>query len=946
MQEGLWEREQELAALEASLRALAEGSGRLVVIEGPAGVGKSSLLHAARAQAQAAGLATLTARGMELERGVPFGLARQLFVPPLSRAPSETRAALLSGPATLAAPLLGDSPVTVTGMGEGQAGAMVEGLYWLSVNLARAVAAESHRPGLVLVIDDAQWADRSSLRFLVQAVGQLAEVALGVLLAVRTGEPDTPGDLLGRLRSHPGSVRLRPTALSETAVAEFVKSRGFATAEAEFCQACAHVTGGNPFLLEELVTVLKADGVVPSADTAHRVSELLPDSVLDAVVISLGRLPPEAAQLAIAVAVLDEAGLPLAAELAGLDITAAEDAADALTQAHLLSPGEPLALVHPLIAAAVLADLPERARARAHRRAAELLAADGAEVGRVAVHLMHTRPAGDPWVSASLRAAGRECLIHSETSSAVRLLRRALAEPPAPEVRAATLIELAHAEAADDSPHAVSRLVEALESVQDPRERAEAYNQLARLLFFKGDIGQSAEAAERGLAEVDPSDPLSSQLISAQLTAATFDSQLRPGVTDRLEPYLPPARGGEPPPDPLICAHLGARMAIQAEHASLVLPVAEAAFARHPLVDESAHGVVLAFPIVALVMIDALDQATAALDAALRSDRARNSLILLTVANHWRAVVDYRRGELVDAQAHDHRALASMGTDDWDLYGPWISAHLALIALELGDVDAARDALGASPPAGVDPVGGCLQLESRARLALATGDASLAMEMFTAAGRALDAMGLRSPGFIGWRSGAAQAALALGQDAVAAELAAAELDVALQTGVPRAIGVALRTAALATSGERRIDLLAQSCSALDSSPSRLELARSLAESGATLRREGRRSAARVPLRQALDLAARAGADPLVSRIRQELSAAGARPRRASLTGIDALTPTERRIAQLAAGDLTNAQIAHELYVTSKTVEWHVGNVFRKLEVTTRTDLADLMNGSG
>ena len=92
-------------------------------------------------------------------------------------------------------------------------------------------------------------------------------------------------------------------------------------------------------------------------------------------------------------AVLDEAALPLAAELAGLDIAEAEDAADALTEAHLLSPGEPLSLVHPLIAAAVLADLPDRARARAHRRAAELLADRGAEVGRVAVHLLNTRPA-------------------------------------------------------------------------------------------------------------------------------------------------------------------------------------------------------------------------------------------------------------------------------------------------------------------------------------------------------------------------------------------------------------------------------------------------------------------------------------------------------------------------------------------------------------------------
>jgi DNA-binding CsgD family transcriptional regulator len=943
MREGLWEREQELRALHESLSDVSAGRGRLVVIEGPAGVGKSQLLLAARREAEARNMTTLVARGLDLERGVPFGLARQLFVPHLLRAAPDERSQLLSGPAAFAASLLGESPAASAGaLGEGQAGALVEGLYWLAVNVARAAAQrvpEPGQPGLLLVVDDAQWADRSSLRFLVQAVGQLAEVTLGVLVAVRTGEPDTPMDLLGRLRSHPGSVRLRPAALSGHAIAEVVKAQGFPAAEDEFCRACAHVTGGNPFLLDELLTVLRADGITGTADAAHRVSELVPDSVLDAVVISLGRLPEPAARLATAVAVLDEAVLPLAAELAGLAIGEAEDAADALTGAHLLGAGEPLSLAHPLIAAAVLADLPERARARAHRTAARLLADRGAEVGRVAVHLLNTRPEGDPWASAMLRTAGRECLTHSETRSAVRLLRRALEEPPPPELRAETLVELAHAEAADDSPYAVSRLVEALDSVHDPRRRAEAYNQLARLLFFKGDIAQSAEAAERGLSEVDPDDPIASQLLSAQLTAATFDARRRSEVTDRLGPYLPPARAGQPPADPLICAHLCARMAIQGDPAALVLPVVEAAFARHPLVDGSAHGVVLAFPIVALVMIDELERASAALDRALHSDRAQNSLILQTVAHHWQSVVDYRRGGLVDAQARGRRALSSMGTEDWDLYGPWIDANLALIALERGDIEGARSVLGPSPAEGVDPIGHCLQLEARGRLALDSGDAQLALQHFTDAGRALGAMGLRSPGFISWHSGAAQAATRLGDLRLANELAGDELEHAQRAGVARAVGIALRTQALTAAGEKRLELLNESCTVLLDSPSRLELTRSQLELGAALRSGGQRAAARVPLRHALDFAARAGAEPLVQRIREELAATGARPRRASLTGPGALTPTERRIAQLAAAGRSNAQIAHDLYVTSKTVEWHLGNVFRKLEVTHRGELA-------
>ncbi len=916
-----------------------------MIIEGPAGVGKSRLLLAARREAAQLGLSILAARGLELERGVPFGLARQLFVRRLAEASDDERPALLGGAAQLASPLVLPAPETDALMGEGQAGALVEGLYWLTANLARGPLSsdqEPRGPGLVLLIDDAQWADRTSLRFLLHLVGHLDELDLSLVVAVRTGEPGSPDDLLGRLRARPGARLLRPAALSASAVSQFVRASGFPAAADEFCHACAHASGGNPFLLGELLTVLLADGTTPTPEAASRVSELLPVTVLNAVVTNLGRLPRTAAQLAGAVAVLDEAPLPLAAALARLDIDVAEDAADTLAAAHLLAPGEPLTFVHPLIAAAVLADLPPLARARAHRRAAELLDAAGADVGRVAVHLLDTRPQADPWVSSILRTAGHDALVHAEPRSAITLLRRALDEPPPADERPATLIALAQAEAADDSPSAVPRLVEALESVDDRAQRADAYNQLARLLFFKGDISQAADAAERGLAELDSADPMTSQLVSAQLTAATFDSTLRAAVTDRLAPYLPEARAGRPPDDPLICAHLGARMAICADPAEVVLPVVERALAEHPLVDESAHGVVLGFPIVTLVMIDEIDRAEAALRRALSSDRARSSLISRTVAYHWWAVVAHRRGDLVAAQDYDERALSACATDDWDLYLPWIAANLATIAIERADVAAAANAIGSDLPAAVDPVGHCLLLEARGRLAMARQEPAEAYACFREAGRKLDAMGMVSPGFVPWRSSAALAAQQLGKRAEAAELATQELAVARRSGCARAIGVALRAVALvaaqAADEPDRLRLLTQSCEVLERSPGHLEHAKSLTELGAALRRAGNRTAAREPLRRAMDIATRCGADPLVRRAREELSAAGGRPRRAALSGMEALTPTERRIADLVVRRYTNAQIAHELYVTTKTVEWHLGNVFRKLNVSSRSEL--------
>jgi predicted ATPase len=391
---GLWERESEVTALGAAVDAAARGTGQLILVEGPAGVGKSRLLAVSRSLANQRDVPVLAARGLELEREVPFGVARQLFVPALLRASGPERASLLAGPAALAQPLL-DGFDADARAGEGQAGALVEGLHWLAVNLAQVRADGSSPARLAIVVDDVQWADRPSLRFLAHLAGQPADAGFCVVAAARTGEPGETRDLLGRLRAQPGCVRLRPAVLTETAVSGLIRAHHFPDATDEFCRSCAHVSGGNPFLLEELLAVLRADAVMPTDDAARQVSTLLPESVIDAVVVNLTRLPEPANRLASAVAVFGQAPVPRAAELAGLDIAEAEQAADALAGAGLLQPGEPLAFVHPLLGSAVLADLGPFRRARAHRRAAALLDRDGADAANVAGHLIETRPEGE-----------------------------------------------------------------------------------------------------------------------------------------------------------------------------------------------------------------------------------------------------------------------------------------------------------------------------------------------------------------------------------------------------------------------------------------------------------------------------------------------------------------------------------------------------------------------
>ena len=179
----------------------------------------------------------------------------------------------------------------------------------------------------------------------------------------------------------------------------------------------------------------------------------------------------------------------------------------------------------------------------------------------------------------------------------------------------------------------------------------------------------------------------------------------------------------------------------------------------------------------------------------------------------------------------------------------------------------------------------------------------------------------------------------------ARQLAEAELADVRVFGAPRALGVALRAAGLAArrrGGARAARRIGGR--RFDGSPALLERAHSLAELGAALRRAGERAAAREPLAEALDLAARCGARPLAARAREELKATGARPRRAWRTGVEALTPSELRVARLAAEGRSNREIAHELYVTLKTVEGHLARAYAKLGIEGRGQLPRALDG--
>lgn len=939
----LHEREEELAALSLALSTARDGTGSLLVIEGPAGIGKSRLLAEARALAAALGMAVLTARGIDLERDASFGVASGLFAG-VAAADGE-RARLLSGHASLAATLFDPAAAPTA-----EPLALVRGLYWLTVNLAVGLPAPLGSPavpgrsevvpsvGLLIEVDDAQWADQPSLSYLAYLAARIDELPAVLLIAVRSGEQAVGQVTLDWLRDRPGRQMLKPRALSPEAIERMVLAE-LPAAEPAFSRACAEVTGGNPFLAGELLRALRADGVAPTAGSVSRVQSLIPDSVLQSVLVRLARFGEPAGRLAQAVAVLGGRGvLRQARLLAGLDAESAERAADALAAAHILASGEPLRFTHPLIASSVYADIPAFARARAHRRAADLLVSDRASPDAVAAHLLLTRPDGEQRTVTTLREAAEQAIVRGDSGAATRLLVRALAEPPDLAARGEVLLELANAEIEQGDMGAARHINEALQLLGTPAERVRALAALGRLRFNRGEHEAAVAAMDDALALLKPDDPARTPLLVSYLTATTFREPLYPFSIDMLRPVMEAARDGQPPADPGLLAHLVLRLAFAAAPARQIRGLAARATAVDPLVDPASLGILTGLIVQALCCVDELDAAERICDAALAASRRRGSLLNFTMTSYHRAIVRHHRGELTDALADLDQAFVG-SREGWTAGDAWTGGLCAHVHVERGDIAAARAVLtltdGAVPGSMDLPVA----LFARARVALAERRPDAALADAENAGRILaEGFGIDHPGFVPWQRTAALAAHALGQDERARDLAAGLLERAHWSGIARALGLALRTQADIVRGERRIALLTEAAEALEHSPSTLERAHALIGLGAARRQAGQRSAAEVPLRTGLQLADRMGAIPLVEAARNELRALGLRPRRPAVTGPGSLTPTERRVAELAASGLTNRQTAEALFVTVKTVETHLARTYQKLGIGTRAEL--------
>jgi ATP/maltotriose-dependent transcriptional regulator MalT len=345
-----------------------------------------------------------------------------------------------------------------------------------------------------------------------------------------------------------------------------------------------------------------------------------------------------------------------------------------------------------------------------------------------------------------------------------------------------------------------------------------------------------------------------------------------------------------------------------------------------------------------LVASERYDSVERALESHIAEVRRSGSARGLVAAYSALGLLKLRLGALPEADAASRIALEVLQEGDFAQGLAFAATVLADVAIAAGEYDEAQALVDLLPQDGWSAgVGTVLIPAARGRLRLAQGRPADAVAEFDrcVALLAEDVWGMpvHEAGYVHARSGAALALLRLGQHERAMAMAESELADARAFGAPRALGVALRAVGLVAGGEHGLELLHESVAVLEQSPALLERANSLAEFGAALRRSGQRAAARERLEQALHLAARCGARPLAVRAREELKATGARPRREWRAGLESLTPSELRVVRLAVDGFSNREIAHELYVSLKTVEGHLAHAYAKLGIDGRPELS-------
>jgi len=912
-----------LAALEEQLKAAVAGTGSFSAVLGPAGIGKSSLLAATVEIARQLGLEVFQARGTELERSFGFGVMRQLFDSTVRTADTACREVIGRGAAERAVNLIAGYDDTDRTPTPDALLSMTNAIYWLIANL-------SDRAPLLLIVDDLHWADNESMAALEFLRSRVHELPVAVVIASRPDHDETASRLL---ESTP-SFELGP--LSQIAVEQMIRE-SLGDPDDAFTEAATEVSGGNPFYLSELISELADDDTAPVESAAERVHTSGPVAVGRSVVSRLSRLSPNARAVTRAVLVLGgQAATIHLAQFAEIDLETLRRAATELISADILGTGGTHDFAHPIIRSALSDVADGHELADGHARAVTLLETSGADPEVLAAHIMASPAAADPETVRRLRQAAQVAIARGAPGAAVTYLQRATEEPPGLAQKAEVLLELGTAQMLLQDPACFFHLMEARELFPPGPLKAEAGLAVARCLAFAGEVSLAvAEGAKaKGL------DRETDLFLDALSMAASMTGRGDIGIAEIVarSETLPGTTPGER-------AALALTAFIKTKSSrplDEISPIIERVIANGGVTLMAADGFSPSCLLACLRFAGQHRRSATLCTQLIQEAERRGSLFFRAQYSAIRAGALFRLGRLVDAAADARFALEAAGAMDVTLPIAQMTLIESLIAL--GRLDEAQEAVALLPPPGdrEDLAMRASAEWTHGHLRVELGDVDGGIASMQESGRLIDEVGAVNPTIIPWRIFLVEELARKGNLRESEEVALTALADARRHGCRWTTGALLRGLAMSRR-EESVSLLTEAIKLLDDGESPFALAQALVDLGSEHRRRGQRRQAREPLTRGLQLAQECGAVPLAARAELELQACGASPRATVRVGRDSLTPSEWRVAQLAANGEGNREIAQSLFVTEKTVEKHLGNSYRKLGITKRSQLAPLMH---
>ncbi|MFG2331644.1 ATP-binding protein [Streptomyces sp. NPDC048604] len=939
----LLERESELLDIQRAVDELRGGSGLgpalrrggVLTFVGSAGMGKTTLLNEARRYAAERGCTVLSARGGEQERQVPFHVMRQLMQPTFAAMPEQERREAFGNWYPIVAPALGLTAADPERIAPDPQGVR-DGLDWIVTQLT------VHSAPVVLVLDDAHWADAESLAWLTSFASRAEELGMVIMVACRPDEIPADAAGLRALMSRRGARPHDLSPLTTGGVARIIRDVLGESADDVFCRECWAISGGNPFEVVELAMKGRERGLRPHQDAIAQLRDLASTVKGNGLIERLEQLGPSTVRFAWAAAVLGTA-MPttMVGGVAALGEAQTNESIELLRKARILTVltsvrrEEVVEFFHPLIATAVYRSIPPGVRVAMHGVAAQALINDGYGSSGAARHLLEMHPEGDPWVVQQLRQAARDSFSAGAPDAARRYLTRALREPPDAEDRAEVLFELGSANLLHDPVTTINQLQAALEEPFIEQNLREAITyRLAQAMAHSGRLAAASDLlADEARRANSGRTRLRMQAEQFKWSSVRVDEQNSPARSRLLAQFAKRLTGRG-----LAERHiLGLRSwdaAMRGEPVGVALDYAEQALeGGMSWIDQDYGFEVPAAVAITLMYCDQPGRAEelfnkGIVEFELKGWRGAHLSFLYTLLGYIR----YRRGRLSEAEDFVRNGLEIAERVGSDIPAKWYAVGTLIETLvargNIAEAEEVADRHGLSRYASRAIVYPDPQAV-HGKLLLAQERYDEARRELNKAGRRLDLRGIRNPTWSPWQLDLALAER-IDDPKRAAATAAEAVSRARAFGVPSIIGHALRVEATTADPTRSITLLQEAVSHLEQSPAAYELALALVDHGTALYAVGDQPQAAQQLYRGMEVATLCGADVLASRTRSQLAAAGLRPRRLHNSGRGTLTVAEHEAAGHAVKGLSGVAIAKEMNLDTQAVSELLSSVFTKL----------------